>query len=537
MNKYFSLAIIFLLTLSLSAQSEIIYDNPPSIKTSDYRVDALDIVATEDFCKLKLVVENNTNDAYFLFTTDELGFDYDGIGTYWSKKSNEFIVHPNDKEADVIEIKGDMDYRKDHFNLLVNGLKKGTSSGFLTEKTLNINVEEESSLSFEGLSFSVAKSSSKRGKIKLQIDVTYTSEEDDMIVFDPSALSFSANGEALVVDKSSAKLISFSDKLVTLRPGGSETLRYTVLSEENEIKCNTSEMFERFDFTSVDVDPVRIGYPKGTTFVDESSTPECDAFMGAQNGAMKTKVYSPEGPCFKLEIDGFPVINTMTSNAIIFIDSGRRKYTLTTSNGAKSEGKITVPSTIDYSQIGYVIKKKKDGYVLKYVMRDQVMTDAAVQKRQDFFDEAQSKREERMNDDEPVTEGSSNNKGSSSNTSNGTGCFGAKSEGTKTLNLKVTWKGSPVVGHDVEIRYGNTPIGNATTGSNGTAKIKSAQYEDGLPKVDVYGCKGNTDWSVTGDWVVFDNSGSFHLKLDEVAKVMSDMMGQSVDEIGASWGM
>jgi hypothetical protein len=518
----------FALTASIFAQSEIIYNNPPSIKTSDYRVDALDIVATEDYCKLKLIVENSTSDAYFLFTTDELGFNYPEIGTYWPKKSNEFIVHPNDKESDVIEIKGDMDYRKDHFDLMVNGLKKGTSSGFLAKKSHTIKMEQESSMTFEGVKFTVVKSSSKRGKIKLQIEVEYTSEEDDMIVFDPASLSFSSNGEPIVIAKSSAGLVSFGNKPVTLRPGKNETLRYTLLSEEEvEIQCNTFEMFERFDFTSVDVDPVRIGYPKDTQFSEGSSSSTCDAFMGKETGAMRTKVYSPDGPCFKLDIEGFPVITSMTSNAIIFIDSGRRKYTLMTSDGKKTEGKITVPSTIDYTQIGYVIKEKKDGYVLKYKMKDQIMTDAAVQKRQDFFENAQSTSQESNSN-------TNDNNGTSSNTGN---CFGPESTGTKTLSLKVTWKGSPVVGHGVEIRYGNTPIGNATTGSNGTAKIKSSKYDDGLPKVDVYGCKGNTTWSVTGDWVVFDNSGNFHLKLDEVAKVMSEMMGSSVEEIGAGWGM
>ena len=181
MQKYLMIAIITLFSLSMYGQKNIVYDNPPSIKTSEYRVDAVDIVSTADYCKLKLILENTTNDAFFLLSTEDLGFNYTGIGTYWSKRKKEIIVHPNDKNSTVIEVKGDMDYRKDHFNLIVNGLKKGTSSGFLIGQNLHVKTDEVTSFTNEGLRFSIEKSSYKNGVFKLQIEVSYKSEEDDVL--------------------------------------------------------------------------------------------------------------------------------------------------------------------------------------------------------------------------------------------------------------------------------------------------------------------------------------------------------------------
>src|SRR5690606_27128497 len=131
-------------TFSLFAQSEINYNNPPSIKTSDYRIDAVDIVSTDAYCKLKLIIQNTTKDAYFVFASDELGFHYDGIGTYWTKKDKELIVFPESKESRVIKVDGDMDYRVDHFSLLVNGLRKGFFNSYLPESSLQIVADQAS---------------------------------------------------------------------------------------------------------------------------------------------------------------------------------------------------------------------------------------------------------------------------------------------------------------------------------------------------------------------------------------------------------
>src|SRR5690606_8372710 len=123
----------------------------------------------------------------------------------------------------------------------------------------------------------------------------------------------------------------------------------------------TTEGISRIDFTSIEVEPIKVGTGTATTATTTTSTTttttnnqldaeQCDAFTGNKNGAMKVKVYSLDGVCFKLDVDGFPVINQLTSNAIIYVDSGRRTYAITTSNGSRYEGKILVPTTIDYDQ-------------------------------------------------------------------------------------------------------------------------------------------------------------------------------------------
>lgn len=531
MNRLLLAMALVWCNLPLIAQSEIKYDNPPSVKTTDYRIDAVDIVATEDYCKLKLIIQNTTKDAYFLFASDELGFDYDGIGTYWTKRSKELVVFPGDKESRVIKVAGDMDYRKDHFNLLVNGLKKGFFGEYLSGSPFSIKMDQVTTVDSDGIKLNVVKATSKKGKVSLQIEVSYESDNDDMIVFTPSSVQFKANGELVTIESSDTKPVA-------LRPGDTEKLKYSLLSEADEITCQTDGVFGRVDFTPIEVDPVRVGYPKDAVFVDAVSTPVCDPFMGTQTGMMKVKVYSPDGTCFRLDIDGFPVINKMTGNAIIYVDSGRRSYKLTTSKGTTYEGKIMVPSTQSYSQVGYKVKPTKDGaYSLKYAANDQVMTQAAIQERQDFFDKADREREERFDNMLKKEDEEKETQNAGSGSSSGGNCFGEPSTGMTELKLKVTWKGNPVAGHEVEIRYGGVAIGNSVTDSDGVARIKSSKYDDKMPKVDVYGCKGSTNWSVKGDWVVFNSSEYFHLELDEVAKVMAELMGMTIDEIGAGWGM
>jgi len=123
---------------------------------------------------------------------------------------------------------------------------------------------------------------------------------------------------------------------------------------------------------------------------------------------------------------------------------------------------------------------------------------------------------------------------SSSSSSSGGGCYGNASSGSTTVKLKITWKGAPAVGHDVQIKIGGAAIGNNITDGSGVVNIKTSSLQS--PKLDVYGCKGSSDWSITGDWVVLDGSNYFHLKLDEVAEFMGEMMGMTADQIGAGWG-
>ena len=58
-----------------------------------------------------------------------------------------------------------------------------------------------------------------------------------------------------------------------------------------------------------------------------------------------------------------------------------------------------------------------------------------------------------------------------------------------------------------------------------------------MPAIDVYGCRDNFEWSVTGGWVTLNGSNYFHLELEDVIQNVADMMGQSVDSIAKEWGL
>ncbi|MBL1278922.1 MAG: hypothetical protein COA33_001520 [Fluviicola sp.] len=496
---------------SLFAQEEIKYNAPPSKLKGGYNVEIKDIISTSEYCKLKLVVKNTSETQYFVLDVTKTGFEYDGVGVYYPKKGKKIVITPEDTKAKVIKIAGSMDYRVGTFNVLVNGLSGGIVSEGIALSALKVEIGEKSETNSNGLTLRCVKSSSKKGKVSVVFDVLFEGGEDELIVIDPSLFKIS-NSEGVIIENVSIN----KSKKVTLRTGGEHSIKMNFESETPLFEIVSSAVFDLVKLKPIVIDKFVVSNSSVQTV---SSVPKsCPPFMGAKNGPVTVKIYNEEGTCFTLDIDGFPVISEYTSNALIYRNPGRQKLKFTLPNGTVLEEKVFISD--NYDVVGYRLKEKGNGdFTVKYVARDQVLNA-----------KGQHQRSEMMTRTKTTTNSSTN----SGNTSGG-GCYGAPSNGATTVKLKITWKGQPVVGHNVQIKSGGAIKGNNTSDSGGIASIKVGSLES--LNLDVYGCKGSSKWSVTGDWVVLDGSNYFHLKLDEVASFMSEMMGITVDQIGASWGM
>lgn len=553
MNHFFFLLSTVLIFNTSLAQDEIHYNNPPGKLTSDYRIDLVDAVSTEDYCKLKVVIDNKSKDAYLVFKGDGTGFEYDGIGTYYPKKTKEMVVKPTDKSSYVVKVDRDMDYRKHSFKLTIEGLLTGTPTEKLATQQIPVSLGKESSYEADDLKVVIEELEGKKGKFTAKLTISFNGSDNELITVDP--LKFQ------LLDAAGAEIFTECNntKLFTLRPGEEEKLKLNFESSESAFLIDQSSVYQKIllyplsvePFIVVDGSPVpvvaeikpveeKVATPTPVTANQVAEKTSCPPFMGQKNGSVKIKVYSEEGACFKLDIDGFPAITEYTSNAFVYANPGRRRYTITMANGTVLEEKAYVAD--NYDEIGYKIKQKGGDYSFKYVVGDQVMNAKGRQEMDAMMARTKATNDAAMNKNSNTNTPNSNsggspttNNGNSEQNAGGGTCFGEASSGSKTVKLKITWKGQPVSGHGIQVKAGGAVLGNNVTDGSGNVSVRVSELPSS--NVDVYGCKGNSSWSVTGDWVVLDGSNYFHLKLDELAEFMSEMMGMSVDEIGAGWGM
>jgi hypothetical protein len=250
--------------------------------------------------------------------------------------------------------------------------------------------------------------------------------------------------------------------------------------------------------------------------------PTCNPYMASKDASVKVMLQADEGLCFKLEIDGFPVINDFCSRAIIYREPGRQRFRFIMADGNVVEESSIIANT--YSQVGYNLVLKNNGeYAVRYDVGAQTLNE-----------QGEQQRAEMMEDTRNMTNG--DNEGSQGNGDNGgAGCFGSPTSGAKVVKVKVTWKGNPVSYTDLQIKQGGAVIAISKTDGSGLAQLKTSTLSG--PEIEVQGCKGNTNWSASGSFCVLDGNNYLHLQLDEVAKFVGDMLGKSIDEVGAGWGL
>ncbi|MBL4705252.1 MAG: hypothetical protein JKY54_12075 [Flavobacteriales bacterium] len=589
MNKILLLSTFLLSSTALFAQKQIDYFNPPAVISEDLSVTLSNIFSDNALCKLKLIVANKSTDSYLIYNTDKTGFNFEGLGTYYPEKSKEMIIGPGDKKYRVVKIT-DNDYRIPKFIVQAEGLMGGAiPDDGLGLQAMSIQPGSAQLVELARFKVQMEAPSLKKGSVSAQLEISFNGTKNQLLVFDPNKVRIqSTSGQAVPAEIGKGKLIE-------LRPGDKKKVKISFTENANSMVIAWNDAIKLINLESIEITPINISsvdksvkastvgkvnkektkQPKSKAkapavekpvAVTAPPTPApakitCSPYKGAKDEKVKFSVRNETGRCFKLDVDGFPVITENTSAAIIYVDYGRKIMKFTFDDGSVVQEKTWVTDSFD--ALGVKVKVNKKGvFNIKNDLGAQVLSEKGKQERSDQMARTEANREKSLKSlDEPIvvkkptttmldkvefesdkpaepkkTTASTGSTGASgASASGGSGCFGAHTSGGTTIKLKVTWKGSPVANSGIQIKVGGGVVGVGQTDGSGVANINAGN----LPtrKIDVYGCKGSKNWSVTGDWCVLDGSNYFHLKLDEVAAFMGEMMGMSADQIGAGWGM
>lgn len=109
------------------------------------------------------------------------------------------------------------------------------------------------------------------------------------------------------------------------------------------------------------------------------------------------------------------------------------------------------------------------------------------------------------------------------------------------VKLKITYDDRPLVGYTITGSINDIDIGGkGVTDRNGNVTLHTDPLP--IPNIDLKGVSqcGNTErkWEASGFVAIYqDQNNYFHLKLDEVARQMSEMSGLNINMIMASFGL
>jgi len=530
MKKMVTLLVVLFAALhNISAQKEINYINPPAINGEGYSLWLDDIVSNESLCKLRITVQNTKSDVYLVYYLQKSGFEFEKLGKYYEKKIKGVVIDPNTKDAVVVKVT-DNDYRHKTFTFYPEGLyAANTNTPSLQLPNMPLKPGGTDKLDKEGALITLSDVSvDKKGLTSVTLEIGLAaSAANSLLLIDPSKMAVEAeNGQAIESDIK-------NDKVKALLAGDSKKNKFSY-SAGQAVHINWRDALKVMPLVPVEVSSVKIidqiapaqPAPKPAPAPAPAPTPaptpapqpvvvaappQCDPYIGEKNAPVKVTIQSEDGLCFKLHIDGFPVITNFATPAMIYRESGRQKFKFTLMDGTVVEDNSYIAD--GYSAVGFKLIKKNDGtYTVRYDLGAQVLNE-----------EGERRRDEMMND---VKERSSFNKT--------TGCFGEATSGATPIRLKVTWKGNPVVGHGVRIRQYGKVIAIGVTDDAGSARLSTNELKG--RDVEVEGCAGKFSWSVSGSYCILDSSNNLNLNLDDVARSISRASGRSIDEIGRSWG-
>lgn len=520
--KIFTILLLILgiqYTTSL-AQKEITYTNPPAILGDGYTLEVDDIISTESACKLRMVIKNMSPDAYLVYRLQNSGFSFDQLGKFYEKKQKGEVIGPLKKDGIVVKVVGN-DYRRPTFQFHPEGLFMASVKVDAVQPTafaLKPGTIDQSNLN--GVNISLLSVTDKKGVMNVTFEVSLESAKNNsLLILDPAQLQL-INTEGQLVESDLKK-----NKVVGLLAGESKKISFTYPSTEMvSIKWNNT--LKVSPLVGVDVEPIRI-IDQTVAVVNED---KCGPFRGQQQGSVNVVLQGGTGICFKLDINGFPVVTDFASAASFAVNPGRQKMVFTFPNGTVVEESSIINNW--YSSVGFnVVKKKNGSYAVRYDVFAQVLSPAGEEQRAAMMTKvttSSSVSSSNSGTTTTTTTTTSNSGGSSSS------CFGEASSGASSVRIKVTWNGNPVINHAIRIKQGGSVLGVGNTDNSGTAKIFTSSLNH--PQIDVEGCSGSKSWSVSGSYCVLDSSGYLELPLDVIAREMGNLLGLTLEEIGSSWG-
>ena len=382
-----SVALLLYLILMVHAsfaQKEIEYINPPTIQDPAYQISLDDIIAKDDYCKFKLVV-NNKSSNYLAYDLSQVGFVYSGLGTYYPKKGKVKVIPPNEKMSATIRVDGDLNYMVDDFDVLLEGLKQNTNSqvaAFETATPLKSGAKDN----VGNFRVEVKKTNLKKKNLDFTIDVRYEGGPQEFGTIDPrNLITKTTDGNTCSSKINIQKLrIVQGDKKLTLigsiERNGAESF---VIDWSNTFTNYTLESFNKHQ---VAIHRFGASTAKTTTVVDAAPTPKpqrnpkaakivtptpqpsappaatCNAVVGNTQGKTKVNFYNVERHCFKMYVNGALISEEYSSNVTFNTGPGKKMLEFHFQNGHVFTDKIVLYP--DWLESAYRVKPKGSSYTV-----------------------------------------------------------------------------------------------------------------------------------------------------------------------------
>jgi hypothetical protein len=540
-----------------TAQKDMEYINPPSVQHEDYTIDIDNIISKEDYCKFRLVINNNT-DAYQAFDLSKVGFIYENIGTYYPKKGKIKIIPPNDKLSATIRIDGNMNYMVEQFKVSLEGLLYASEgSPFLVPSK---KLEAGTGIDSKEIELEIKKVSNKKGRFSFAMNGEYSARKDAFITVDPTELKATdESNQSLRANVSNKKFLilqngkkfsingDFESTSTTLMLDWTEVITSYTLSKQAKIivpiyhttpaptppptptpptpappVTTTTRTTKTVTTTEVASNQVQNTAPR------PAAKNNCSQYNSPMNGhPAKVTIYSEEGECFQIKALG-EYINPNYARKVSFGFPIVGKVEIRMENGQTFNKSILLNE--DIYAVTYMIKKNKKGkYVVKMLLGTVGHTGPTAQELADQsaanLKKFQQEQDQKSNDQlaehrrriaelDAKTEIKSETKSSSSNQTTTTTTTTNRNQTTNnntnsnrktpnSMHLRFMEGTSPLVNMRVEVSTLSGWTGTGTTDSNGDVYIDATNLN--TKNINIYARNSNTEYKL-GNVVRLDDN-------------------------------
>lgn len=536
---------------SLTAQKEIEYINPPSVQHDDYTIEIDNIISKEDYCKFRLVVNNNT-DNYQAFDLSKVGFIYENVGTYYPKKGKIKIIPPNEKLSATIRIDGNMNYMVEQFKVSLEGLLYASDGNAFAVDSKAL--EAGKGIDSKEIELDIKKVVNKKGRFSFAMNGEYKGRKDAFITIDPTELKATdESNQSLSANVSNKKFLilqngkkfsingDFESGSTTLMLDWTEVITSYTLSKQPKV------IVPIYHTTPAPTPPPAPAPPVTTTTRTtktvtttevasnkvENTTPRpaaknnCSHYNSPMNGhPAKVTIYSEEGECFQIKALG-EYINPNYARKVSFGFPIVGKVEIRMENGHTFNKSILLNE--DIYAVTYMIKKNKKGkYVTKMLLGTvghtgptaQELADQSAANLEKFKQEQDQKHNDQMADHrrriaelDAKTETKTETQSSSNQTTTTTTTTNrnqTNSNNTNTnrktpnsMHLRFMEGTSPLVNMRVEVSTLSGWTGTGTTDSNGDVYIDATNLN--TKNINIYARNSTTEYKL-GNVVRLDNN-------------------------------
>lgn len=306
------------LVFSLSAQ-EVKYAIPTTIQKDQLYVSFEDIVGDEGAAKMKVYIENTTDD-YLACDLSNTVLKFKDLSYKAGYRKPLFVVPPKRKMSKVLEARG-KNLNEETFVLQLHGVYHAPiSDDYLDGKRLK--VEQGNELSIGDFSITVLKSKTKKETTTAILELKYNGAQNSVGLIHVPNLKAYLGEEAIDIKAGKFNKSLLRDKRCKVN--------VTIGSSLANLELDFSKVLQQLASSEITFDPI--------TIYKEGWRPKWKPLHANEDGKYndyteknpvkqnRVLVYNGEGEGFKLEIEGASVTPYYTTSARIGMDSDYSHY-------------------------------------------------------------------------------------------------------------------------------------------------------------------------------------------------------------------